>query len=432
MPNKPVLQVALDVMNLHRALQIAKEAVLGGVDWIEAGTPLIKSEGLESVRELKRTFPSHTIVADMKTMDVGTVEVEMASKAGADVICIMGVADDATITEAVKAGRRYGSKIMVDLLGSSDPNKRAKDMENFGADFVCLHVGVDQQMKKVEALEDVRKVAEEVNIPVACAGGLNSETAIEVVEAGAMIIIIGSAIIKSPDVTLAAKTLKKTISQKKAISSELFRKYGQEELQEAFLKVSTPNIADAMHTKGAMKGITPRIKHGTKMAGKAITVRTIDGDWAKPVEAIDRCDNNEVLVIDAGGGHIAIWGELASWSSKKKGIAGVVIDGAARDIDDILEMEFPIFSRHVAPNAGEPKGHGEIGCEITCGEQVVRTGDWIIGDESGVVVVPREDAVEIANRALDVHERENRIREEIKRGSTLSEVLKLKKWEKIG
>lgn len=430
--NKPVLQVALDVMNLHRALQIAKEAVEGGVDWVEAGTPLIKSEGLESIRELKRSFPKHIIVADMKTMDVGMVEVEMASKAGADVICILGVADDATITEAVKAGRRYGAKIMVDLLRTPDPVKRAKDVEKFGADFVCLHVGVDQQMRKENPLENVRKVAQSVGMPVAAAGGLNSETAPKVVDAGASIIIAGSAIIKSPDVTNATQIMKRAISELKSVPSELFQKYGQDELKEAFMKVSTPNIADAMHTKGAMKGILPRINHGTKMVGRAITVKTMDGDWAKPVEAVDRCEKGGVIVIDVNGGHIAIWGELASWSCKKKGIAGVVIDGAARDIDTILEMVFPLFSRHIAPNAGEPKGHGEIGCEITCGEQIVRTGDWIIGDESGVVVVPKEIAVEIANRALDVHERENRLREEIKRGSTLSNVLNLEKWEKVG
>jgi 3-hexulose-6-phosphate synthase/6-phospho-3-hexuloisomerase len=432
MPNKPVLQVALDVMNLHRALQIAEEAVEGGVEWIEAGTPLIKSEGLEAVRELKKIFPSHVIVADMKTMDVGTIEVEMASKAGADVVCIMGVADDATILEAVATAKRYGAKIMVDLLRTADPVSRAKEVEKFGADYVCLHVGVDQQMKKVDSLEDVRNVALSVNVPVAAAGGLNSETAPSVVDAGASIVIAGSAITKSPDVTNAAKVMKKAISELKSQPSELFKKYGQTELKEAFSKVSTPNIADAMHTKGAMKGILPRINHGTKMVGRAITVRTLDGDWAKPVEAIDKCEEGGVIVIDACGGQIAIWGELASWSSKKKGIAGAVIDGAARDIDDILEMDFPVFSRHIAPNAGEPKGHGEIGCEINCGEQVVRTGDWIVGDESGVVVVPKEQAVEIANRAMDVHERENRIREEIKRGSTLSKVLKLEKWEKVG
>jgi 3-hexulose-6-phosphate synthase/6-phospho-3-hexuloisomerase len=84
------------------------------------------------------------------------------------------------------------------------------------------------------------------------------------------------------------------------------------------------------------------------------------------------------------------------------------------------------------PNAGEPKGHGEIGVEIVCCGQSVRTGDWIIGDASGVVVVPQEEAVEIANRAIDIMERENRLREEIKRGSTLSKVLELEKWEKVG
>ncbi len=432
MPHKPILQVALDLMNLQRAMEIASEAVEGGCDWLEAGTPLIKSEGLNSVRELKRRFPNHIIVADMKTMDVGTVEVEMASKAGADIICILGVADDFTIKEAVKAAGRYGSRIMVDLIRVHDVVLRAKEVEKFGADFLCLHVGVDQQMRSENPLEDVKRVASNVNIPIAVAGGLNSESAPKVIDAGAMIAIVGSAIIKSSDVKDAALIIKKSIMEKKVITSKLFHKYGEDELHKAFLMVSTPNIADAMHTKGAMRGIIPRIKHGTRIAGRALTVKTMDGDWAKPIEAIDKCKPKDVLVIDAQKGHIAIWGELASWSGKKKDISGVVIDGAARDIDDILEMDFPVFSRHVAPNAGEPKGHGEIGCEIYCGGQLVRSGDWIVGDENGVVVIPKEEAQEIANRALDVHEKENRVREEIKRGSTLSKVLELKKWEKVG
>jgi 3-hexulose-6-phosphate synthase/6-phospho-3-hexuloisomerase len=113
-----------------------------------------------------------------------------------------------------------------------------------------------------------------------------------------------------------------------------------------------------------------------------------------------------------------------------KGLAGVVIDGTVRDMDDIIEMDFPIFCKNIAPNAGEPKGFGEIGAEIFCGSQTVRTGDWIIGDDSGVVVVPQDIAQEIANRSLNVMETENRIREEIKEGGSLSSVLKLKKWEK--
>src|SRR5207244_1722201 len=103
---EPVLQVALDHMHRKRALLAAKEAVEGGADWLEAGTPLIKSEGMEVVRELKKSFPGKTIVADLKTMDTGAFETEIAAKAGADVITVMGVTDDATILEAVKAARR--------------------------------------------------------------------------------------------------------------------------------------------------------------------------------------------------------------------------------------------------------------------------------------------------------------------------------------
>lgn len=157
----------------------------------------------------------------------------------------------------------------------------------------------------------------------------------------------------------------------------------------------------------------------------------MDGDWAKPIEAIDRAEPGEILVVDAKGGETAVWGELATWSAKGKGLEGIVVDGAVRDIDDLLRMDFPIFCRHISSNAGEPKGFGEIGAEIKCGGQTVRTGDWIIGDDSGVVVVPQERAQEIANRALDVKEHEDRIREEIKEGGSLGTVLKVKKWEKV-
>ena len=429
---EPVVQVALDFMHAKRALQAAKEAVEGGVDWIEAGTPLIKSEGVEVVRQLRKAFPGKTIVADLKTMDTGALEVEIAAKAGANVITVMGVTDDATIAEAVKAARRYGAKIMVDLMRVEDKPKRAKELEALGVDYLNLHVSIDEQMIARTPLDELRAVCQVASVPVAVAGGLNSETVAQAVEAGASILIVGGAIIKAEKVAEAAATIKRAVKERKAIPTGLFKKYGEAEVREAFLKVSTPNIADAMQKRGPMQGILPRIRHGTKMVGRALTVKTANGDWAKPVEAIDRAKPGDVIVVDAGGGSTAVWGELASHSCQVKGVAGVVIDGAVRDIDSIIEINFPCFSRHVVPHAGEPKGHGEIGSEIECGGQRVRTGDWVVGDESGVVVVPQEEAVEMANRALDVLERENRLREEIKRGGTLSSVLELEKWEKVG
>ncbi len=432
MLEKPVLQVALDMMNAHRAIQIAREAVDGGADWLEAGTPLIKSEGMEIVRQLKRAFPGHVVVADMKTVDVGGFEVEIAAKAGADVVCVLGISDDPTITEAVQAARQYGAKIMVDMLGVPDKRARAVELQKLGIDYICIHVGIDSQMVGGSPKEELAAMAEVAEIPIAVAGGLNAGTVVEMMQMGASILIVGGAIIKAENVTGQTKIIKAAMENREAVRSDLFRKYGQHELREAFLKVSTPNISDAMHRKGAMNGIIPRIKRNRKVVGRALTVRTIDGDWAKPVQAIDKASKGDVIVVDAGGGHVAIWGELASWSCKTKGVEAVVIDGAARDIDTVLDIDFPVFSRHASPNAGEPKGHGEIGGEISCGGVRVRSGDWIVGDESGVVVVPQEMAQEIANRALDVMERENRLREEIKRGGTLSSVEKLEKWEKVG
>ena len=429
---RPVLQVALDLVHGERALEIAADAVNGGADWIEAGTPLIKSEGMEIVRQLKKTFPTHTVVADMKTIDVGGAEVEMAAKSGADVVVILGISSDPTITEAILSARQYGSKVMVDLFNVRDKKARAKEIERMGADYICVHVGIDEQMVGGTPLSELKGLSKAVSIPIAAAGGINSETAPDVLRAGASIIIVGGAIIKAKDVARAARSVKKAITSGKKIRTELFKKYSEKDLFTAFSKVSSPNVADAQHKKGAMKGIHPRIAHGVKMVGKALTVHTINGDWAKPVEAIDRAKPGDVIVIDACGGEIAVWGELASWSCKTKGVAGVVIDGAARDIDSLIDLGFPCFSRYVASNAGEPKGYGGIGHEIVCGGVTVRTGDWIIGDESGVVVIPRENAVEVANRALDVFERENRLREEIKKGGTLSSVMKLEKWEKVG
>ncbi len=426
----PKLQVALDLMNLDRALRISEQAVEGGTDWIEAGTPLIKAEGMDAVRELRKKFPDKKIIADMKTMDVGSVEVEMAAKAGADIIGILGAADDETFKEGIKSANNYDAEILADLIRVEDQTERAIELTELGVNYIGVHVGVDAQMKGEDPGELVKKVSDATTVPVAAAGGLNSETAPEIVKKGADIIIAGGAIIKAKDVKKAAQNLKKAITEGVSIESEVKRKRGKEKIEEIFREVSTPNISDAMHREPCMKGIEPVSLTDKKVVGRAFTVRTVDGDWAKPVEAVEKAEEGAVLVIDAGGGKTAVWGELASWSCAQEGIEGVVIDGAVRDVGDIQELGFPVFARNKASNAGDPKGYGALGDEIECGRRRVRPGDWIIGDKSGVMVVPKEEALQIANRSIDVMERENRVREEIKEGRTLSVVMELEKWEK--
>jgi 3-hexulose-6-phosphate synthase / 6-phospho-3-hexuloisomerase len=426
--NKAILQVALDLLELKRALQIAHEAVSGGADWIEAGTPLIKSEGMQAIRALRETFPESVIVADMKVADTGTMEVEMAAKAGANIVCILADADDEVVQEAVRTAQQYGVRIMADLINVTDPVSRALQLEAFGVDIICAHVGIDQQMTGKDSLKLLTMLSGRIHIPIAVAGGIDAERAGDAVQCGAEIVIVGGNIVRSADVTGSARKIRNEMNSPVLKSRE--KRSMDEETRALLMQVSAPNVTDAMHRKGAMTGIVS-ICGNVKMVGRAVTVQTFAGDWAKPVEAIDVADKDAVIVINNDGGiHVAPWGELATVSCVKKGIAGVVIDGAVRDVDDIRTMKFPLFAKAVVPNAGEPKGLGEINTEISCCGQTVRPGDWITGDESGVVVIPAERAYEIARRALEVRKTEERVREEIRRGSTLSEVAQLIKWEK--
>jgi 3-hexulose-6-phosphate synthase/6-phospho-3-hexuloisomerase len=426
---KPVLQVALDFVDLSRAMKCAEESVKGGVDWLEAGTPLIKSEGLNAVRKLRERFPDKTIIADMKIMDAGRTEVEIAAKAGANIVCVLGAASDSTIKECVEAGHNYGAKIQADLIAVKDAKKRAGEIAKFGVDYIGIHCSIDDQMAARKPFAELKDIAKYISIPIAVAGGINSETAPDAVKAGASIIIVGGAINKSKDAKKATEEIKRSITKLEKIKTELFKRVEEKDIAKILMQISSSNLSDAMHRQGALKDIIS-VNPGLKMCGQVLTVRTYPGDWAKPVEAIDIAQEGHVIVIDAGGVGPAIWGELATHGAIQKKIRGVVIDGAIRDVKEIRALKFPAFAKIISPSAGEPKGFGEIGVPVTAGGIKIFSGDWVLGDDDGVVVVPKDKAVEFANRAMAVMETENRLRKEIDEGSTLSKVTELLKWEK--
>jgi 3-hexulose-6-phosphate synthase/6-phospho-3-hexuloisomerase len=426
---KPVLQLALDFVDLPRALQVAEEAVAGGADWLEAGTPLIKSEGLEAIRQIKSRWPDRIIVADMKTMDAGRAEVECAAKAGARVVGVLGAASDATIKECIEAAKNYGAEVVVDMIQVDDVVARAKQVESFGANYVGIHLAIDEQMQGKTPWDTLRAVAKAVTIPIAVAGGINSETAAMALQSGATVVVVGGAITKAADATAATRAVKQAMETGKAVKSEFFVRATGPDIREMLQRVSAANVSDALHRGGDIPGMRP-VALGLKMVGPALTVRTAPGDWAKPVEAIDLANPGDVLVIDAGGILPACWGELATNSAIQRKLAGVVIYGAARDTGDIRELKFPLFSTLITPTAAEAKGFGEIGVPIRIAGVDISPGDWIIGDDDGVCVIPREKAVEYTNRAMDVLEKENRLRAEIQAGSTLSQVGYLTRWEK--
>ena len=428
--NTPILQIALDFINLRRAVNVAQEAVTAGVDWIEVGTPLIKSEGLNAVRVLRKEFPSITLVADMKTMDAGRIEVESAAKAGADISVVMGESSEETVKECVGAGQNYGIKIWVDFLTQADCSAKAMRAEELGADFIGVHTPIDDQMRGRHPFGSLKQVCSKVDIPVAVAGGVNSQTAKDAVNAGASIIVVGGAICKAVNINSAVTALKDALRDKKSVEVNLFKRVSDDDVSEALEMVSTANISDGGHRLKSIFGLRC-LSFGGKMLGRAITVRTYPGDWAKPVEAIDKAEKGSVIVIDSGGSGPAVWGELATQSAIQKGIAGVVVNGAIRDSSEIRKLKFPAFAKLVMPQAGEPKGFGEIGVPITISGITINSGDWIVGDDDGLIVIPQQKAKELANLAMDCYERENRLREEIVGNKTsLGEVMELLRWEK--
>lgn len=424
----PILQVALDVVNLAEALKVAREAVAGGAQWLEAGTPLIKSEGLEAVRALRREFHGATVIADMKVMDAGRVEVEMAAQAGANYVTVLGVASDSTITECVEAGARYDAQIMVDLAEVADPVARARRLQELGVGGIVVHCPIDVQMRGEDPLALLAMIAEVVEMPIAVAGGINSETAPLALAAGAHVVIVGGAITKAPDAVAATRAILEAMHSGVGIATDLYKRGGEGQLYDMLSRCGAANISDAQHRRGWLPGIQS-LQRGMRLCGPAVTVWTYPGDWAKPVEAIDEAPEGAVLVVDVRGEGPAVWGAKASRTAQMRKLAGIVIHGAIRDTEEIRELGFAAFSRLVAPAAGDPKGMGMIGVPIRIGETAVRPGDWVVGDDDGVVVVPRERAVETANRARAIVEAEGREKAEIDQGSTLAALAELRRWE---
>lgn len=198
-PMKPVVQISLDLTDIEEALETAEMALRAGVNWLEAGTPLILAEGLHGVRALRERFPETPIVADLKTMDGGYLEAEMMAKAGATHVVVMARAHEETMKCVVQAGRDHGVKVMGDNLGCPDMVAGAKLLEDLGCDFVIHHIGYDERRgiaargeRMPSPLDQLREVVDAVSVPVQAVGGLSLEQAVSTPGFGAPLVVIGA------------------------------------------------------------------------------------------------------------------------------------------------------------------------------------------------------------------------------------------------
>ena len=196
------LQVALDYTRIEDALRLA--SVIPDEPWIilEAGTPLIKSEGMRAVSLLKSIAGTRPVMADLKTMDTGRLEVALAYDAGADIAAVLAVAPQETIIEALDEASLRGRQLAVDLIGHPNPEARSAELAGLGVHIITYHIGIDVQTKQrltaAQRVKVVEKISKKVGKPlIAVAGGIKPEEAVDLAAAGARIIVIGSAITKS-------------------------------------------------------------------------------------------------------------------------------------------------------------------------------------------------------------------------------------------
>jgi len=196
---KPIVQISLDLTNIDEALETAAMALRAGVDWLEAGTPLILAEGLHGVKKLREAFPNVPIVADLKTMDGGYLEAEMMAKAGATHVVVMARAHEETIRCVVNAGKDHGISVMGDNMICSDMVAGARWLEELGCDFIIHHIGYDERrgiaakgLPMPSPMDQLKEVVNAVSVPVQAVGGLSLEQAILCPAYGAPLVVLGA------------------------------------------------------------------------------------------------------------------------------------------------------------------------------------------------------------------------------------------------
>ncbi|PAK60816.1 3-hexulose-6-phosphate synthase, partial [Staphylococcus capitis] len=195
----------IDLLNKEDAAELANK-VKDYVDIVEIGTPIVINEGLPSVQHLNDNIDGVKVLADLKIMDAADYEVSQAVKFGADIVTILGVAEDASIKAAVDEAHKHGKQLLVDMIAVQDLEKRAKDLDDLDADYIAVHTGYDLQAEGQSPLESLRKVKSVIsNSKVAVAGGIKPDTIKDIVAENPDLIIVGGGIANAEDPVEAAK-----------------------------------------------------------------------------------------------------------------------------------------------------------------------------------------------------------------------------------
>ncbi|MEM3305923.1 MAG: orotidine 5'-phosphate decarboxylase / HUMPS family protein [Saccharolobus sp.] len=200
--NKKFLQIALDFIDINDAIKIVNQVKDFENEIIEIGTPLLKATGIEGIKKIRKIVSDKIVLADTKTADAGDVEVEIAKLGEANIMTVLGIMDNSTISSAVKKARELDILVQADLINVKNTYERARELKELGVDIIGLHVGLDVQKSRgitIANLRDEIAKISNLNTIISVAGGLNKDKIFELIDLPINIFVVGSAITKSND-----------------------------------------------------------------------------------------------------------------------------------------------------------------------------------------------------------------------------------------
>jgi 3-hexulose-6-phosphate synthase len=205
------LQIAFDMVNAETGLKLVSE-IHDVIDIVEVGTPMIVREGMLAVRLIKARYPNVIVLADVKIVDGGDIEATDAFEAGADLVTVLAVADDATIQSVINTAKKHGKQVVADLICVRDVEKRAKELDKMGVNYICVHTAHDVQNSGKTPFDELKRIMVVLNnAKAAVAGGINNKTIQLAKQIGPEIVVAGAALTQASNLRAAVIEMKNAL-----------------------------------------------------------------------------------------------------------------------------------------------------------------------------------------------------------------------------
>lgn len=380
---KPKLSVSLEFLHLENAIFCAEQSVSAGVDIIEVGSTLLKSTGLTSIKVLRERFPEVTLVADMKVQSNVASEIKAIAGAGANSITISGNVSSKVWQQSLDVAKEHEVDVILDFRDLVRPQQYID--EHIPEGFHSIMLSLD---KSSFAL--LQKTTSLLSTPVGVQGIEEEDAIVEAISLGASTIGIRFCDTKEKSIQEAVKSISAILSNAKRTFPKDPISLHEEQLLQLLEQVSPSDFCEVSERPCFLENVYPVQKY-TKVAGKAATLKVWPGAEMAVIDFLMKMEPHCILVIDAGGRGSAVWGQMATEIAIKKELVGVVVYGSIKDVNKIREKGLPCYTSSITPIIAKNQDSSfSENCPLKIGEVFIKPGDWLIGDDTGIISISKE------------------------------------------